>query len=179
MIDRSALGVGDLLLTRGNNDTSEWIRAGAELEGFDNTATSINHVAVVHHVDEAGTLWLIEGRPGGVGWKDAETYLTSSHTINNAQQPKTIDQRVHLQHLAVGLLGTPYDWAAIIADGMRAIGHKDLWASKQWGPQAPAHVVCSSFADWMYEQVGLESPRPDRTCTPADWAALFVAKGWA
>lgn len=175
----SGLGVGDLLLTRGSSDAAEAIRAGAELEGFDPLATSINHVAFVHHVDEAGILWLLEGRPGGVGWKDAESYLTSPHTITNARQPKTLEQRTALRDLSIGLLGTPYDWAAIVADGMRAISHTDLWASKQWGPEAPAHVVCSSYADWLYERVGLLSPRPDRTCTPADWAQLFVEQGWA
>ena len=36
---------------------------------------------------------MVEGRPGGAGWRDARDYLTSKWTLTNAAQPKTAEQR--------------------------------------------------------------------------------------
>lgn len=177
MSERLALGVGDILCTRSNRGWAGWlIRFGAALRDQPNT---VNHVIVVHHQDEAGVWWGIEGRPGGVGWVTLRKALKAPYTINNARQPKTPDQRQAIAKVSEGLLGTPYDWVGIIQDGMEAIGAQRLWRTRIDG-EVPAQVVCSSLADWIYDQVGLDSPgrRFDRTVTPGDWATLITERRW-
>lgn len=167
---------GDVVCTRSPKGWPAFlIRLGAALRDRPNT---VNHVIIAHHFDDAGTLWGVEGRPGGVGWVDMHGALAGPYTIDNRHQPKTDAQRAAVCAAAEGLLGTPYDWVGIAQDAMDAIGAQDLWAQK-WNGEVPAHVVCSSLADWAYEHVGLASPTPDRTCTPGDWAAFITTKGWA
>lgn len=153
------------------------IRVGGWLRG---QHAGSDHVLVVHHRDDAGTWWGIEGRPGGVGWVDLATYphVTSS----NAGQPKTEAHRLEICAVMKGLLGTPYDWPAIVADAMDALRIQQLWRSADFGEQAPAHVVCSSAADWVYEHVGLASPGGTygtRWTTPADWELFNRGSAWA
>lgn len=178
MIQPTDLGIGDVLCTRSTGWAVFWIRLGAALLDRPNT---VNHVIVVHHWDSAGTLWGIEGRPGGVGYVDVKRHLASPYTLTNKDQPKDEGQRFVIAKAAEGLLGTPYDWRGIVEDGMRAIGAQELWRDN-WGKNnvPPAHVVCSSFADWLYDHVGLLSPgrQFDRNVTPGDWAKFIVEKEW-
>ncbi len=172
---------GDVLVVRSAGNwldrlTARLIRLGAAIHDEVNLD---NHVAIVHHVDAAGTLWVIEGRPGGVGWADAKQYL-NPYLQTNADQPKTTIQRDQICKLAVGLLGTPYDWSAIVADGMADIGATGLWKTKDFGDNPPGQVVCSSLASWVYHRVGLAEPSTvRRTVTPADWAEWCLRKGWS
>lgn len=164
---------GDVLVTRTQHAWSaEMIRLGAALSGKPNLA---NHVAVVHHWDKAGTLWCIEGRPGGVGWRDARDYLASPWTMSNVHQVKTDAQRKVITDGAVALLGTPYDWAAIIGDGL-----DDLHL---WDPvhgQVQGHAVCSAVAACLYDKAALARPAGDeRRVQPADWTAWIITQGWA
>jgi hypothetical protein len=172
-------GIGDVLCTRTPKGWPAFlIRLGAALKDDPST---VNHVIVVHHKDAAGTLWGIEGRPGGVGWVDVRHALRQPYTLSNSEQPKDEVQRTAIATAAEALIGTPYDWTGIGLDAMRAIHAPELWASK-WGKDgvAPAHVVCSSMADWLYDHVGLASPgaQYDRTVTPGDWARWIMEKGW-
>jgi hypothetical protein len=174
---------GDLLVTRDRRIWAWLIRLGAALGDQPNTW---NHVIIASHTDAAGTFWGIEARPGGVGWVDLAPWLASRWTIHNADQPKTAEQRVQIVAAASGLLGTPYDWQAIAADAMHAIGGSRLWRMRDWDgkPGVPAHVVCSSLATWIYMHVGLPEPVPPsqrarwRWTTPADWAAFILRHGW-
>jgi hypothetical protein len=160
------------------NPLPAWaIRAGGWLRG---RRARADHVVMFHHADAAGTAWGIEGRPGGVGWVDLATYphITSS----NAAQPKTDAQRAQLREAAVGMLDVGYDWAAVVSDARQALHLDHLWRSKDFGDDAPAHVVCSSAWDWVYEHLGLASPGGTvgtRWTTPADWERFNLAAGWA
>lgn len=170
--------VGDVVCTRNPKGwPARMIRLGAALMDKPN---GVNHVIVVHHKDDAGVLWGVEGRPGGVGWVDMRKALRSPYTVTNAEQPKTDEQRIEIAHVAEGLLGTPYDWVGIVQDGMAAIGAPRLWAATVKG-EVPAHIVCSSLADWVYDKVGLPSPgaKFDRNVSPADWARFITERGWA
>jgi cell wall-associated NlpC family hydrolase len=161
--------VGDLLLVHTTRRASRWISAASALAG---NPSLIDHIAVVHHQDANGTWWVIEGRPGGVGWHIASAYLDSPHVLTNARQPKTPAQRAGVAELALGLLGTPYDWSVVVADAMAALGAQELWGQNWKGQGPPGHVVCSSLAAYGYERVKLDVPSrasPRRT-TPADWA---------
>jgi hypothetical protein len=154
------------------------IRLGAALRDEPNLD---NHVAVVHHQDAAGIWWVIEGRPGGVGYADARHYLSSRWTNDNIGQPKTDDQRAQIASVALGMLGTPYDWSGIVADAMNAVGVQDKWAEDWNGQGPPAHVVCSSLACWIYQHVGLAYPtaHQPRLTTPADWDEFVVEHGYS
>jgi len=169
---------GDVLVIDGTSDVAKLIEAGAILDG----CPAASHVAVFHHVDDAGVPWTIEGRPGGVGWADARAYLRDPRTVANVLQPKTAAQRAQVCALAAKLLGTPYDWLGGIAeDAMNALGLGALWAEKDPATGlVPGHVVCSSLAAWVYDRSGLAAPHPDdwRHVQPGDWAAWVTEQGW-
>lgn len=170
------LGVGDVICTRTNTFFGRMIRFGAALRDEPNT---VNHVLIVHHRDPKGTLWGLEGRPGGVGWVAITPSLVrGTYVIANTAQPKTQEQRFLVAKASERLIHAPYDYEGILLDGLDAI-HIDLWGG-DWGPKPPVHVVCSSYADWCYDKVGLASPgtRFDRLVKPADWAAFIDARGW-
>jgi hypothetical protein len=172
---------GDVVLVRTEGLAGLLIRLGASLLDRPNVH---NHVAIVHHRDPSGTLWGIEARPGGVGWIDMEGYLGDPYTTSNADQPKTPQQREQIAAVAESLLQTPYDWAAIAVDAMKAIRADRLWKAKSYGDgEVPAQVVCSSLADYVYAKVGLASPGlidgdAVRFTTPADWDLFIDTKGW-
>lgn len=178
------LDIGDVVLTR-SRPKNFWgklavraIRLGAAIHDQPNIW---NHVAIVHHIDDTGTLWGVEGRPGGVGWVDMRNWVNDGWVLSNADQPKTEDQRAQIAAASEALIGTAYDWSGIAIDAGRAVA--GLWATlwpEKWHNYraAPGHVVCSSLADWVYGKVGLGSPRADRACTPADWAQYILDRGW-
>jgi hypothetical protein len=151
------------------------IRIGAAITDHPNL---VNHVAIVHHTDKHGTTWCLEGRPGGVGWRDARDYLRSPWTITNSGQPKTTPQRESVQSYATAMIGTAYDWEAIAGDALDSFGIplKDAW---QPGPHGvPGHVVCSSLAAYVYAKTGLAHPAGDRLVTPADWQQFLIENRW-
>jgi hypothetical protein len=167
---------GDVLAVRGSGVTGELIRLGEALEGEPDIEA---HVAVIHHVT-GKTTWCIEGRPGGVGWRDARDYLKSGWTVSNAAQPKTPEQRKFACAAVLAALGTPYDWSAIAKDAADALRLGDLFASEQWGPRVPGHVVCSSLAAWGYMRAGLAYPRQHvmAEVTPGDWTEFIMGREW-
>lgn len=155
------------------------IRFGAALRGKPNL---VNHVVVVHHRDAGGTLWGVEGRPGGVGWVDISVYGNYPYTSANNLQPKSPSQRLRVAQLAEQLLGTSYDWTAIVAAAMESLRLNILWKRQDLKSGAvPADVICSSFADWIYEEVGLASPGKSdgtRYTTPGDWDEFILEERW-
>lgn len=167
------LAAGDVLAVRSNGWQAALIRFGAAMRGQPNIA---NHIAVVSHQDAQGRWWCIEGKPGGVGWAQASSYLASPWTLNNCVQPgRNGPARLAVAAEAKQMLGTAYDWQAIADDTLRAFGMKDLWAGS-WHGQAPGHVVCSSYAAFLYERAGWDHPAtPDRDTTPADWVSFILA----
>lgn len=168
--------VGDVLVVAtGNGWTSKLIRIGEVLRG---QASNNNHVAIVHHETD-GVIWCIEGRPGGVGWIDARRYLRDPHTVTNIGQPKTPTQRDLVATMAESMLGTPYDWAGICADAFASLGIRDLFAKDWDGKGAPGHVVCSSFAAYLYRHAGLAHPSSSERYTfPSDWTEFCIKQQW-
>jgi hypothetical protein len=170
-------GPGDVLAVSSDRTAFSWlIRLGAILR---HQTPTVDHIAIVHHIDAAGTWWGIEGRPGGVGWIDLRVY-DNRWLRSNARQPKTPEQRQAICDAAVALLGTPYDWEAIVGDGAVALGLDHLWQEADFTDRAPGHVVCSSLAAWVYrERAHLDEPGvPMLRTTPGDWYAFFLARGW-
>lgn len=172
---------GDLLLVRSTGWGARWIRFGAamrELVTGHDEPNLVNHVAIAHHYDPAGTLWVYEGRPGGVGQRDASDYLSNAFTVTNIAQPKTPEQRKTVVATSNALFGTPYDWEAIADDGLMSFGlHLPGW-QPQFG-KVPGHVVCSSLAAYAYAKAGLAHPSGDRNVSPADWDAFLIEHHWA
>jgi hypothetical protein len=169
---------GDVIAVRTSGFGGFAIRLGAALTGKPNLQ---NHIAIVHHTDKAGTLWCIEGRPGGVGWADATRYISSPWTVSNSLQAKSPDQRKLVCDGAVALIGKGYDWEAIAADAAADLDLSGIWRP-QFGKSVPGHVVCSSLAEWLYMKALLDCPAPRhgaREIQPADWTEFFVMKGWA
>jgi hypothetical protein len=173
---QDALKPGDILAVRSPGLAGELIRIGEELTGKPGLE---NHVAVCHHYDSAGTPWGIEGRPGGIGWVDLRAYLADAYTVNNVGQPGRDDRgRAQVATLAQHMLGTAYDWCAIADDTLRAFHMPELF-SKTLNGTVPAHLVCSSFTDFLYERAGWDHPSvPDRDCEPADWVSFILEHGY-
>lgn len=163
---------GDVLAVRTPGAwSSALIRLGAALTGKPNLS---NHIAVVHHTDASGTTWCIEGRPGGVGWRNASDYLASPWTLWNADQPKTDAQRKVVTDGAMAILGMPYDWAAIIGDGLDDL---HLWSPV--GGNVHGEGVCSAVAAFLYDKAALARPRgSERRIQPADWDSWILTSGW-
>lgn len=174
----TAVAPGDVLALRtpGNWKTSQWwIRFGAALRNKPNLS---NHICVAHHYDANHTLWGIEGRPGGVGWVDCSQYLKSAGLLTNADQPKTDAQRAAVAKTMETMLHTGYDWEAIVVDGAADLGVDVAGWEPDWDNGVPAHVVCSSVAQYAYVKAGLKVPAGGRYCQPADWDEFILGKGW-
>jgi hypothetical protein len=186
-VDVSNLKPGDVLAVRNEGLAALMIRIDAALEDKPNIS---NHIAVVHHQDGKGRWWVIAGQPGGVGYAQAAHLLASGWTLNNIGQPGRTDaDRAYVAKAAEAMLGTKYDWQAIEDDGIRAFAPK---AEKIWNQEwehtgmAPAHVVCSSFAAYLYDLKGWARPRPEvdglevsaREIEPGDWDEFVLANGY-
>ena len=167
----------DLLIVSATSWAAKLIEIGAVLRGRD----PASHIAVLHHTDTHGVPWAIEGRPGGVGWRDARDYLSDPRTVTNVAQPKTQAQRDQVCALMVKMLAVGYDWiGGIGADAAMALNLPRLWAPGNDG-KVPGHVVCSSLAAWGYDEAGLPSPAPPakwETVTPADWKTYCEQRHW-
>jgi hypothetical protein len=173
-MNTSVAGVqpGDILAVRSPGWGASMIRLGAAL--LDKPDIS-SHVAVVHHRDASGTLWCIEGRPGGVGWRNARDYVSSPWTLSNRDQPKTGAQRKVIADGAMAILGMPYDWAAIIGDGLDDL---HLWSPVNG--QVRGHAVCSAVAAFLYDKASLARPRGgERSVQPADWDEFLITRAWS
>lgn len=184
----TTLNPGDVVaVDTGNALQDDLIRLGALL---DHEPAPANHVVIVHHRDQAGTLWGIEGRPGGVGYVDMAKYLhgpLAKYANSNTALPRTYQQSESVCNLAESMFGTPYDlFGGITADALLALHGKDLakLLDKWWGwhdgtTLRPAHVVCSSLAQWVYLHLGLPCPKvaDAELCMPADWWAYNAAIG--
>lgn len=167
-------GPGDVLAVRTGGLAGTLIRLGAALRDAPDLS---NHVAVAHHRDAHGTLWCIEGRPGGAGWRDASAYASSRWTLDNSAQPKTDAQRYRICQVMTAMLGTAYDWEAIAAD-VAADLHLDTAWLPSWHGTVPGHVVCSSLAAYAYARARLACPGGGRQVQPSDWDAWILARGW-
>lgn len=170
---RAEVGPGDVLVTRSRGWVARLIRARAAVLG---KPSIDNHVAVLHHLDRAGTWWAIEGRPDGIGWADAGPYLADRHTVTNVGQPKTARQRAQIINAAEDMLGVAYDWRAVLTDALM-VAHLESLTNAPWpDPDAPGHLVCSSLAAYLYRRAGLDHPhdRRPRYVTPADWAEFII-----
>ncbi len=165
---------GDVLAVRGGGLAMTVVRLGAALTGKPNLS---GHIAIVHHTDVNGTVWCLEGRPGGVGWAGAAGYLASRWTITNAAQPKTDAQRAAVAKAAEAMIGTKYDWDAIVADAA-----EDLCLDVVWLPDhgtVHGEVVCSALAAYAYDKAGLLRPAgAERLVQPASWDSWIVTRGW-
>lgn len=184
------LNPGDVVaVDTGNALPDDLIRLGALLDG---TPAPANHVVIVHHRDKAGTLWGIEGRPGGVGYVDMAKYtggVLAKYGNSNTGLPRAPYQSDMVCNAAHTMLGTPYDWkGGILADTLMALNLGGLaeQLDRWWGwPDVcgtalrPAHVVCSSLAQWVYVRLGLPCPKvaDAELCTPADWWAYNASIG--
>lgn len=177
---KGQLGVGDVIVTREGKWWISWaIRVGAKMA---NLPTFVNHVIVVHHIDPLTGRWVgIEGRPSGTGWCDVEERLKHPLTNANTEQPKTEGQRFLVAKAAESLVDTAYDWEAI-AEAARQATRIMLRAAAEWPEDAvPGKVICSSFADWAYEQVGLANPGGNlvtRFITPGHWDQFMIEREW-
>lgn len=166
---------GDVLAVRTPGIPGELIRIGEEMSGKPGLES---HIAIMHHWT-GNVPWGLEGRPGGVGWEDLRSYIASPYTLNNCAQPGRTDAvRAQVAAEAQHMLGTAYDWLAIADDTLRAFRMDDLFSSTVNGT-VPGHIVCSSFAAFLYRLYGWDCPQvPDRDCEPADWCALIMERGW-
>lgn len=176
------IDVGDILVVYDSTFPAWLIRLG---EWLMFRPHKWNHVVIVHHQDDTGVWWGIEARPGRVGWTngvDMLRYMTSPKTIDNALQLKTPEQRQRIAEMTEKLLNGPsYDWAAIIDNALIALRVKVLWKTPDLDTgQIPTHVICSTFAAWIYGNCGMPYPigRRLRDINPGDWAKFIIDNGY-
>lgn len=172
-LDLNEIQRGDVLVIDTGSYWGRWIKLGGWLRG----RGGVDHIAIAHHVDDSSTFWAIEGRPGGCGWVDLGN---SGYRIvtSNAGQPRTLPQRQMVCDLAESMLKTKYDWNAIAIDAAHDLHLPQLWKSTAWGPEAPAHVVCSSLAAWVHNRQHLAAPSGGRWVEPGDWRVFCDRRAW-
>ena len=166
---------GTVLVTRSGGFAAFMIRLGAALRGRPNLQ---NHVAVVHHTDAKGTLWCIEGRPGGVGERDATAYMKSTWTLTNVTQPLTDAQRAAICGHMEALLGSAYGWDAIAADALDDLGMTLPGWDATFKGEVAGHLVCSSLAAYAYAKAGVPHPPGGRRCQPSAWSEWVLRRAW-
>ncbi len=167
---------GDVLAIHGVSLEDKAIELGSALLGEPNLAS---HIAVLHHQDAKGTWWALEGRPSGVGWRDATGYLNSPYTITNRHQPKTDSQRTEICYWMGRLINTQYDWDAIVNDALRDLHLQtidDPWGVKDANGEVSGHIVCSSAAVVAYALSPCLYPRyaPEANIEPSDWVKFII-----
>jgi len=148
-----------------------------------------DHVVILTHQDAHGRWMGIEGRPGGVGIVDATVYLGYGRTRSNHMQSRRDDggqSTLFLASCAVSL-GISYDWIGIAEDALNTVHAYDLsneidhlWRWPSDDGKLPGHVVCSSLAARLYQQVGWAHPDTgtERLCEPADWWVWSDKEMW-
>lgn len=172
------LHAGDIIAVRTGGTAGFLIRLGA---AFLDRPNMDNHIAVAHHLDQSGKFWwLLEGRPGGVGWADSRRYDVKFMVNNCAQPGRAGADRAAVADKAKAMIGTAYDWQAIADDTLKAFHMPELWASSWQHGVAPAQVVCSSFAAFLYEWKGWARPATDgdRDTTPGDWTGFCLSNNY-
>jgi hypothetical protein len=177
---RAMIGVkaGHVLAVRTDGFFAEAIRFGGSLIEEPNLD---NHIAVLHHQDAHGTWWCLEGRPGGVGWRDATSYLQSPWTISNRNQPLMAEQLAEICNRMDAMINRQYDWRAIIEDGLRDIHIEDPWGEKWTNGEVNGGVVCSSAAAYAYGFARAAYPQNISAphVQPADWVQFIIENNYA
>lgn len=176
-VDRARLRPGCVIVVSSKSRVGWWIRLRSRLMGLPDLH---NHVALATHRDETGRWRGLEGRPSGFGWANLERLLDHPDTIANVDQPIDDEDRDAIVRAAIGMVGLPYDWAAILAFASGVAGVPFL--AQEWPDDGvPSHVVCSSAVDVLYEGRGLANPggrKVTRGTDPAAWTAFVVGKLW-
>lgn len=180
---------GDVLaVLDGNGIFSKLIRFAERLQHKPDTT---DHVVIVTHQDAQGRWMGIQGEPGGVGVCEISQFFDGRPVRSNHDQPRPndADQVQKFLALCAKSLGIPYDWVGIGADALNSLSldgvaqevERLIWTWPSAPGRLPNHVVCSSLAAVLYEQVGWTHPDlgQERVCTPADWWAWTDTKAWA
>jgi hypothetical protein len=172
-----SLKPADVFAVRVSGAEEDIIEFGEGLMGKPNLD---DHVAIMHHWDGL-VPWGLEGRPGGVGWVDMRKYIGHPYTFNNCLQPGRTDaQRAEVATRAQSMLGTKYDWNAIADNVLKAFHAPELWARNFSGDKAEGQVICSSYAEYLYEVEGWSRPvtSDDRDTSPADWTNFIIVNNF-
>lgn len=168
---------GDVVATAGKGFWVGWIKLYALITG---KPALVNHIVVVSHRDTQGRLWGIQAMPAGIGWVDMSKWDGKAYAVANTEQVKTDDQRARIVAAVTKLLGSPYDYGAYVVLALRTIGIELDWVDFN-NDQVPVHAICSSLADYAYEDSGLDSPggtAGTRFTTPADWHEFIELHEW-
>lgn len=139
----------------------------------------VNHVVIVIKETD-GVWWGIEGRPGGVGWVDLTNYITSPFTVTNYGQPKSDANRAAIITLVPQVLGTAYDWDAIMMAAATDLHLVDMFNADptKWGTTVPGHIICSALAAWIYDHLGMKAPTEGPDTQPSDWVDFDRQHAW-
>jgi hypothetical protein len=176
MIDQSILRPGDVLCVATHDLGGFFIRLRS---WFQRKPHGQNHVAMFTHFDSEGIPRGMEGRPSSFGWVNLTTYLKDPSLVTNAGHTTfPMEQRQLAVAQAWKMIGTPYDWATIIALGLGMIGLP--FHPKEWPEDGlPAEAECASAIDLIYEAQGWANPggwKLTRGTDVDDWVA-FIQDG--
>jgi hypothetical protein len=135
-----------------------------------------NHVAVVHHTDDAGVQWAIEAAPGGVAWRNVATL---GRFIHNADQPKTDEQRQVVADGCESMLRMGYDWNAIALEAFQKLDRHGVSWTMEWdGPVPPVHIICSSLSAYWYWVAKLAGPHSWLARPAPEWSTFIKTRAW-
>lgn len=177
MVRADDLQPGDVLVAATADKGGWWIRLRSRMM---RQPALHNHVALATHRDDTGRWRGLEGRPGGFGWCNLDTYLAHPATVANTEQPLRDGQREYIVTRAQTMVGIAYDWRAILGFALTTIGLPFL--PHEWPEDGiPSQNVCSSAVDLLYEAAGAANPggyRKTRGTDPDDWSSFVQHRAW-
>jgi hypothetical protein len=136
---------------------------------------SITHSPVNHAALYVGSGLVVEAQPGGAKLTRASHYPKAiwSH------QTLPVPTRQAIVHAALALVGTPYNFLDIAAQGLVRVLHWDApkWALKRL---SSTHALqCAQLVDCAYELAGVKlfaDGRPEGMVSPGDLYDLIEAE---
>lgn len=113
------------------------------------TRSWANHVFIT--IDDYGGI--IQAEPGGVRKGHLGDYHGDRLTMN-LREPYTPAQRLHVADAASKLIGVPYDDAAIVSDGLEALGLHWGWLVRL--SNSTHELMCSMMAVKIGQEAGFD-----------------------
>lgn len=166
----SKIQTGDLIFTRDNGLFARAIRFG--------TKGDVNHVGIVFKIEgmkKEEHVWVAEATNGGFLFRPYNYYyIQSSCAIGRVFDELTAEQRDDLRNELLKLIGTPYDWKAIV-EIIKYIIVNGRGMPKNDLTEEANKVICSEGVPliyWRTFQCKLVPSKPFRLTTPQD---LYVA----
>jgi uncharacterized protein YycO len=109
----------------------------------------------------------VEARPGGAVVRNISEYPASKTVYSHL--PLTDEERIHIAHAALKLVGRGYNWLDYPALALLRLGVRPKWLTRYVADKG--RLICSQLVDEAYRLGGIHlfnDGRPSQDVTPGD-----------